>query len=77
MKEYGFQLDPEVVRVDIFKESGKWYTTVELKFDTFQDELIHDVFKRCMKEQHNYGENMKAVCLHPYHMYSHPLMITL
>lgn len=71
------------VRVDIWKESGKWYTTLELKWDRYlvkeggTRELMHDTFKRCLREQHeNCYIGMTATCLDPYHEYSHPLMIS-
>jgi hypothetical protein len=71
--------NPEEVRVDFFKESGKWCATEVLKFDSYysKDEIITDTFKRCLKEQfpNNYRD-MIAVCLDPYHEHAHPLMTT-
>ena len=78
MSDYGFSTNPENVRVDIFKESGKWYTTVTLEFKGYKDKLIHDAFEDSMKDQYNgYWKDMTAVCLDPYHEHSHPLMIKL
>lgn len=80
----GFSLNPEMVRVDIFKESGKYYTTIQLQWDRYfikrddNIELIEDTFKRCMKEQYT-GKftDMCAVCLEPYSEQSYPLMMRL
>ena len=78
MKDYGFSTDPEMVRVDIFKPSGKWYTTIALKWIGYKDVLIHEAFESSMKIQHpNNWDGMTAVCLDPYHEHSHPLMIVI
>jgi hypothetical protein len=79
MSDYGFCLNPEMVRIDLFKENGKWYTTLELKWDRYftvksDTELIEDTFKRCINEQYPNYKNYYVVCLNPYHEYSHPLM---
>lgn len=76
---------PEMVRVDIWKPSGKWYETVALKWDRYKThlvgrpvELIHDTFRRCMKEQYpGSWLGMRATCLEPYHEHSHPVSIVL
>ena len=76
MQDYGFSTDVEQVRVDVFRPSGKWSATVALRFDTYKDELIHDVLERCMREQYpEYASGYILVCLDPYHEHSHPLMI--
>lgn len=73
----GYSNNPAMVRVDFFKESGKWYATGEMNWNTYDnDELIHAVFIRCLNEQ--FGDRYKemiAICLKPYHVHSHPLMI--
>ena len=65
-----------MVRIDFFKESGKWYTTIAIKFDNYhtEDEHIRDTFDRCIKEQVKGLKGMTAVCLDPYHEHSHPLL---
>lgn len=77
----GFIDNETMVRVDIFKESGKWYDTVAITFDTYsykeKGETIHETFRRCMKDQINRYEGMTAICLEPYHESAHPLMIKL
>ena len=75
--------DPASCRVDFFKPSGKWYTTEAVKFvgewKAGPDNLIHDAFKRSLREHFRDNPDrlfdMVAVCLEPYHEYSHPLMV--
>ena len=78
MQDYGFSINPEQVRIDIFKPSGKWYTTIALQWNGYKDILIHTAFEQSMDEQYTgLWSGMTAVCLNPYHEHSHPLMITL
>ena len=37
MSDFGFNLNPQIVRVDLFNENYKWYTTLELKWDRYND----------------------------------------
>ena len=78
----GYSEDDAMVRVDFFKESGKWYTTEAVKWTgKFQDCLIHDAFKESLKNHFQKGENplrlseMDAICLEPYHIHAHPICI--
>lgn len=76
----GYTDDPTMVRVDIFKNSGKWYTTlaIEWLYYSSDNQLIHDIFRESLKKHlGNKFSGMTAVCLEPYHEYSHPLMIKL
>jgi len=81
----GYTEDDRMVRVDFFRQSGKWYTTVALKWDRYSGkdedgrivELFHETFDRCLKEQFYdlyVRDRMIAVCLEPYHEYSHLIM---
>lgn len=67
-----------MVRVDFFKESGKWYTTEEMEMIGGFDKTtsIHEAFIKSlgMTFPENYHEFI-AVCLEPYHENSHPLMV--
>ena len=76
--------NPQSVRVDFFRPTGKWYTTKVIIFDRWYgtnesdeiEETIHDTFKRCLREQLGGRLNgMIAVCLEPYHEHAHPLMV--
>jgi hypothetical protein len=80
----GYTEDSSYVRVDIFKESGKFYTTISLKWDRFNAkdkngkfENIHDTFRRCLEKETGSWKGMWAVCLEPYHENSHPLMMKM
>ena len=72
-------------RVDIFKESGKWYTTIAVEFENWLAQnkdgsynIIHDEFKKALyKVIGNSYKSMWAVCLEPYHELSHPLMMKI
>lgn len=67
--------DPEMVRVDFWRESGKWYATEAVKWagpytggllkTIFEDVLLHHLNGRM--------KGMWATCLEPYHEHSHPV----
>jgi len=76
----GYIEDPSMVRVDFFRGSGKWYTTEAVKWlDWESKNLIYDVFRESLLEHFKNSPNrlkgMWAVCLEPYHINSHPLMM--
>lgn len=68
------------VRVDFFKESGKWYTTEEVIWDgAHYTGLINDCFKSVLTHHLKTATGIRlsgmiAVCLDPYHEDSFPLM---
>ena len=70
------------VRVDFFKESGKWYTTHEVEWkESWEDPILTETFKRVLR-RHLYDgahkpyrlTDMIAVCLNPFHEKPWPLM---
>lgn len=67
--------DDNMVRVDFFKDSGKWYTTEAVKWLEYKG-LIHDAFRKSL-DAHLGGrlKGMTAVCLEPYHEHSHPITL--
>lgn len=72
----GYTTDDSMVRVDFFKQSGKWYTTESVKWVGDYNEGIHSGFAESLRQ--HLGERMQdmdAVCLEPYHELEHPLMI--
>lgn len=80
----GYTTDDSMVRVDFFKQSGKWYTTEQMYWDRYSTrnkdgtigELINETFERCLNKQFpNHFTEMIAICLEPYHEHSFPLMI--
>jgi hypothetical protein len=75
----GYSTDPEMVRVDFFKQSGKWYCTEAVRFYQYNESDIMYAFARALQE-HMGGDterlsDMDAVCLHPYHKHAYPLMM--
>jgi hypothetical protein len=79
----GYSESPEMVRVDFFKSSGKYYTTEAVKW-TGQwkgnlekgGQMIHEAFAESLRDHLGTRlREMDAVCLHPYHEYEHPLCI--
>lgn len=68
----------DTVRVDFFREGGKWYTTEAMRWIDYDKVYIFEAFEVSL-HQHFGGKNrltgMWAVCLDPYHVYSHPLMV--
>lgn len=74
--------DARSVRVDFFKENGKWYTTEAVRWhpDMYCGSPIHEAFKKTLEQHLKYGdglrlEGMWAVCLEPYHEHAYPLMM--
>ena len=67
--------DPERCRVDFFKPSGKWYSThtVTFKYDAPD---IHAGFRTALNIAiGNTLIGMQAICLEPYHKFSHPISL--
>jgi hypothetical protein len=80
----GYCDDEEMVRVDFFKKSGKWYASQAIKMPGYHDDSIHDALKDALNsalyltdENRLRYAGMTAVCLEPYHKHSHPLMVVL
>lgn len=75
----GFIDDPSMVRVDVFKPSGKWYTTIALKWPVYhadQDHNVRRILIDAVIAQHGKEtfRGWTVVCLEPYHEYSHPVL---
>lgn len=77
----GYSDNPASVRVDFFKESGKWYCTEAVEWCGYDAALIHDAFRDSLRIHLTQEdgrirlEEMTAVCLEPYHEHAHPLMM--
>ena len=74
--------NPAEVRVDFFKASGKWYTTVAMTWlhvsgtSWESPALIHDEFRLSLRDAcPNRFVGMSAVCLDPYHPNACPIMM--
>lgn len=73
----GYTTDNGMVRVDFFKQSGKWFTTEAIRWagDYYDDNLIESFAKSLRDYLGNRLSEMDAVCLEPYHDLGYPLMI--
>jgi len=75
--------DENMVRVDIFKPSGKWYTTFaiewNLKHYLAEDIMLRPALLEAVKSHPdgNLASGWIIVCLEPYHEHAHPQMITV
>jgi len=74
--------DPQNVRVDFFKPSGKWYATEQVTMVGWRGDevLIHDSLVDALDnlERKDGGplfRGMQVICLEPYHEFSHPISI--
>lgn len=74
----GYTNREDMVRVDFFKPSGKWYCTEAVKWLDYHSEFIHEGFKESLAG-HLKGRllGMTAVCLEPYHENSHPISMVI
>ncbi len=80
----GYSSDDDMVRVDFFRSTGKWYTTEGVKWTGEYSlgknkQLIHAAFAQSLrdhfKDRPDRLSSMNAICLEPYHEASHPIMI--
>lgn len=86
----GYCVEDDVVRVDVFKSSGKWSHTVAMKWTGgwSKDNYIHDAFRESLEDYveinsrgscklEGYSKGTTFICLEPYHELSHPLSLTI
>ena len=82
----GYIDKPEMVRVDFFRPSGKWYTTEAVEWLYYGNEpnlpenyLIVEIFHASLRKHFEKTPGrligMVAVCLEPYYKHAHPVMI--
>lgn len=72
----GYALEDSKVRVDRFKERGKWYDTIVVDMkDDYRSASIHDSLQTRLREAGYSMDGWIYVCLEPYHMHSHPVML--
>ena len=76
--------NPGNVRIDIFKEHGKWYTTEVIKMNNYYEQLtVKAVISACLdkfydpKTKKLLFKDMWVVCLEPYCKYEFPVMFKL
>ena len=77
----GYTENDNMVRVDFFKPSGKWYETEGVEWLGYFEPLIYNAFHKSLRAhfEKNGGHKhrlagMTAICLDPYHEHAHPLM---
>jgi len=71
----GYSDNPARVRVDFFKDNGKWYTTEAVEMMDWSGET-YTTFQRSLKAHLNGRlKGMWAVCLDPYSDKGFPLMV--
>ena len=74
----GYSVSDSIVRMDIFKRSGKWAESVAVDMaSAYQDEDIHTAVLNCYMAQDGRYKGCTLVCLKPYHKFSHPIMVTI
>lgn len=79
----GYSENPADVRVDFFKESGKWYATEAVRWAgkwKQEEQPLYLAFEQTLRDHlktesgYRY-KDMFAVCLHPCHENAYPQMI--
>lgn len=76
----GYSENPEMVRVDFFRESGKWYTTEAIRWIGYRGDIFEEFRKSLMAADVGFGKRLSgmwAVCLEPYNEHKFPLMIKI
>lgn len=73
--------DPCMVRVDFWKESGKWYATEAIEFRGYNDPDLWKVLEAGLRKKLAREDGrlryagMRATCLQPHHVHSHPISL--
>lgn len=73
-----FSEHADSVRVDFFKASGKWYTTIAMKWTGPFEGSLRKSFAISLRDALRMSDEMlrfsglTAICLDPYHEHSHP-----
>lgn len=87
-RAYNNPIPGSTVRIDRFKNSGKWYETLELVMDKYWNEtFVHDAVKKALKDQYPNLKPIDArekstadgflICLQPFNACSFPVTIWL
>ncbi len=72
----GFHPEDCMVRVDRFKERGKWYDTFAIDMSRHYDHPdLHDAIEFCIRAAGYTLQDWVFVCLEPYHKNAHPVML--
>lgn len=72
----GYHVNDSMVRVDRFKERGKWYDSHAVDMGSvYNHPDIHEALKECLLVEGIKIDGFIIVCLEPYHVHSHPIML--
>jgi len=74
----GFSERDSDVRVDFFKTSGKWYTTVAINMEKeYNNKNIHEALLKSIivSDAFRLLEEMDAICIEPYSIVAHPIKL--
>lgn len=75
----GYSDIESMVRVSFFKTSGKWYQDEVIDMnEQYNNPSIHDAVRLSILKSFDgviRYEGMTAVCLDPYHVHQHPVML--
>lgn len=81
----GYTVSESSVRVDIFKPSGKWHTTLSIDMnDVYDEDFVGIALKKCLEktnwkpaENKDFSNGWFAVCLEPYNRNAFPFIVWL
>lgn len=79
----GYSERSDAVRVDFFRETGKWYCTESVVMDgRFEGGVLSNIFHAALLKHLTKSDGIRllgmwAVCLDPYHEHSLPLMVRI
>jgi len=73
----GFSTNDNSVRVDRFKPSGKWYDTIALSVDSWENPDMWTAYEIAFENQtgKKLEKDWMLVILEPWNQYSHPIII--
>jgi len=72
--------NPADVRIDVWKQSGKWSDCYRLRWSLYDADLpLHTILESLLDEQYPFWRSrwrgMTITCLEPHHKNSHPIML--
>lgn len=72
----GYNVNDSMVRVDRFKERGKWYDSHAVDMGPhYHNPSIHDAVRLAIQDASINMDEFIIVCLEPYHVHAHPVML--
>ena len=74
----GYSNEPNMVRVDFFKSTGKWYTTLAIAWVGYNGYIFFEFgesLRLHFKDDPKRFSDMDAICLEPYNANAYPIQI--